>query len=99
MLGSNPTFDGILRNGAATLSLATSGSGKLTLTGINTYTGNTSVGAGGTVSLGVANGINAASPLVLGGGKFDTGGLNQQLNTLTLIGQFGHRHGELSPAF
>jgi autotransporter-associated beta strand protein len=51
-LGSNPTFDGILRNGAATLSLATSGSGKITLTGVNTYTGSTTAGAGGNAGKG-----------------------------------------------
>ena len=49
----------------------------------NTYTGSTAVNQG-TLAVGMANGINVASPLVLGGGKFDTGGFNQAMNTLTL---------------
>jgi hypothetical protein len=52
---------------------------------VNTYTGSTAVNQG-TLSVGVANGINAASSLILGGGKFDTGGFNQTMNTLTLNG-------------
>ena len=49
----------------------------------NTYTGSTTVNQG-TLSVGMANGINAASALILGGGKFDTGGFSQTMNTLTL---------------
>ena len=51
----------------------------------NTYTGSTTVNQG-TLSVGIANGINAASALILGGGKFDTGGFSQTMNTLTLNG-------------
>ena len=59
------------------------GTGTQILSGVNTYTGTTTVNRG-TLSLGIANAINSGSPLVLGGGKLATGGFNQSLNTLTL---------------
>jgi hypothetical protein len=49
----------------------------------NTYTGSTAVNQGRLI-VGMANGINSASALILGGGTFDTGGFNQSLNTLTV---------------
>ena len=69
MVGNNPTFDGILRNGAAaTLSLATTGTGTFTLTGANTYTGGTTIGAGSTLQIGnggttgaIASGVSGAA--------------------------------------
>ena len=44
------TFDGILANGGGTLALTKTGSGVLTLTGANTYTGNTII-SNGTLAL------------------------------------------------
>ncbi|MES2659565.1 MAG: autotransporter-associated beta strand repeat-containing protein [Verrucomicrobiota bacterium] len=45
--GSSTTFAGVLRDGGtSTLSLVKNGAGTLTLTGANTYTGNTTVNAG-----------------------------------------------------
>jgi hypothetical protein len=49
----------------------------------NIYTGSTQVNQG-TLAVGMENGINAASALILAGGKFDTRGFNQQLAGLTL---------------
>ena len=50
---SSPSFDGILQNGAAaSLSLAQIGTGTFTLTGNSTYTGSTTVAAGGTLRIG-----------------------------------------------
>ncbi len=54
---NSPTFDGILQDGgAASLSLATNGSGTFTLTGTNTYTGSTTIGAGSSLQLGAGIG-------------------------------------------
>ena len=73
------------------------GAGTMLISGNNNYTGRTTVNEG-TLSVGMANGINAASPLILGGGKFDTGGFSQTMNTLTLNGTFGDRHGHKGPS-
>ena len=67
----------------AILSLTMNGTGTQVLSGVNTYTGATTVNRG-TLALGIANAIDIGSPLVLGGGKLATGGFNQSLNTLTL---------------
>jgi fibronectin-binding autotransporter adhesin len=67
----------------ARLSLIKTGTGTQVLGGVNTFSGGVTVNQG-TLALGVANGINSASPLTLGGGKFGTGGFNQSLNTLTV---------------
>jgi autotransporter-associated beta strand protein len=48
-LGLNDTFAGSMQNGAGTLALTKVGTGTLTLTGANTYTGGTTVNAGALV--------------------------------------------------
>ena len=55
---------------------------------VNTYTGSTTVNQG-TLSVGIANGINVASSLTLGGGTLATGGFAQAMNTLTLSANSG----------
>jgi autotransporter-associated beta strand protein len=81
-------------NGPITLTGAISGPGSivkannnasavLTLSGANTYTGNTTV-TGGVLQIGAANSVPAASNLVLGGGTFNSGGLSDTMNKLTV---------------
>jgi autotransporter-associated beta strand protein len=62
------------------------GTGTLTLSGANTYTGNTSIVAG-ILRLGAANVISNSSNMVLAGGTFSTGaaaGFAETLGTLTV---------------
>jgi autotransporter-associated beta strand protein len=60
-LGLNDTFSGILLNGTGTMGLTKAGSGTMTLSGANTYTGTTTISAG-TLTIGGAG--------QLGGGNY-----------------------------
>ena len=80
----NVVTDGITDGTAGTTTqIIKSGSGTWTLSGSASYTGSTNVD-GGTLAMGAASAASPTSALVLGGGKFDTGGFNQFMNTLTL---------------
>ena len=86
-LDTSTTFSGILQqgNGTQVLALTKVGTGTLTLSGNNAYTGATTINSG-TLALGAANRINDASNLVLNGGTFSTGGFSETLGTLALNG-------------
>ncbi|MDP9632166.1 UNVERIFIED_ORG: outer membrane autotransporter protein [Ensifer adhaerens] len=77
-LGNTITGDG---------SLIKSGNGTLTLTGMNTYTGATSIAAGGTLALSGQGRINASSGLTANG-VFDVSAASSaQINSLAGSGQ------------
>src|SRR5581483_992237 len=58
---ASSTFGGILQNGAGTLALTKTGAGTLTLSGANTYTGNTTVNQGKLVTTTSSTGGGAYS--------------------------------------
>ncbi len=78
---TSASFAGVIENGAGTLSLTKEGSGTQTLTGINTYTGDTTVSAG---AISLAD--NAGLKFVIG-----ANGVNNRITgagTVTLDGDF-----------
>jgi fibronectin-binding autotransporter adhesin len=74
---SNSTFSGTIVNGTGGMALVKSGTGTLTLDGLNTFTGSTLIG-GGNVILGQANGALANTDTLR-----ISGGAGLQLNSTT----------------
>lgn len=71
---TSTTFSGIIQNTSGTLSLTKNGSGTLTLTGANTYTGATTVSAGFLKLQSVAFSTTARSYSILSGAVFNIDG-------------------------
>ncbi len=83
---TSTTFSGVIQNTSGVLSLTKVGSGTLTLSGANTYTGTTTISAGA-LQLGAANRISNSSNFIAAGGTFSTGsaaGYSETMGTLTL---------------
>jgi fibronectin-binding autotransporter adhesin len=76
-LGSTP-------DGGMTI-IDSTGAGNLTFTVANTYTGPTKIGAGGQLTLNVANAIPTTSTVNLAGGKLFTSGLDQNMSAATKL--------------
>lgn len=70
------SFSGILENGAGPLAFTKSGTGTQTLTGVNTYSGQTTINAG-TLQLGTGGSINNSATIVVNpGALFDAAATN-----------------------
>jgi autotransporter-associated beta strand protein len=81
------TFSGVIQNGSGTLALTKTGSGTLTLGGVNTYSGLTTIYSGG--SLKIANA--AAIPSGAGKGNVSlSGALDLNGTSITLNGLSGN---------
>jgi autotransporter-associated beta strand protein len=77
-------FGGTITNGAAgAIALTKVGSGTQTLSGSNTYTGETRV-SGGVLALGSATAISGQSNLLVDGGGFNPGGYSNTVGAVTI---------------
>ncbi len=93
-LGTSTIFSGTIQNGTGQLGLTKTGSGTLTLSGANSYTGTTTVNAGtlsltGSLNVGAAtiSSITAAGATYSGSGILTAGTLNHSgAGTLSLTG-------------
>jgi autotransporter-associated beta strand protein len=92
------SFGGVMQNTAGTLGLTKTGSGVFTLTGVNTYTGNTVVGTGTLALSGATVMLASPSIAVSAGALFDvsavTGGFT--LGAAQTVSGFGSVKGTLT---
>lgn len=68
---SSASYAGVIENGTGTLNVTKEGSGTQTLTGVNTYSGNTTISAGAIALSGGASIANSPTINVAGGATFD----------------------------
>ena len=82
---SDTVYSGSLSAGG---SLVKVGSGKLTLAGVNTYAGSTTI-SNGTVALGCANALGSGTQIILSGGALDLGAYTNSLSALSITAAGG----------
>ena len=84
--GNSGSFSGIIKNTSGTVALTKAGAGSQILSGVNAYAGNTIISAG-TLQLGVANTLPAASSVLVSSGA--TLDMNSQSDTVAALGGSG----------
>ena len=80
---ANSTYSGNLGDGGGILFLTTTGPATLTLAGVNTYSGSTTV-TGGTLKFAALSAFPAGGPVVVSGGTLDAGRLDLTTGAVTL---------------
>jgi autotransporter-associated beta strand protein len=76
------TVSSIISDATFGYSLTKTGVGTLILSGVNTYSGGTTISAG-TLSTGAVGALPAAAPVTINGGTLDLAGNNQSIGTLS----------------
>src|SRR5262249_24322141 len=77
-------FSGVIQNGSGTMNLTKNGTGELTLSGANTFTGLTRINGGVIKIAGAADRLLTTSTMFIDDlGAFDLNGFNQTLGTVT----------------
>ncbi|HXC02699.1 MAG TPA: autotransporter-associated beta strand repeat-containing protein [Opitutaceae bacterium] len=81
--GSSSTISGVIQNGGTSAgNLTKNGTGTLTLSGTDTYSGTTTINAG-TLALGASNVLATTSNLNIAGGTFNLNKNSDKVNNLT----------------